>query len=345
MSGGVDSTVAAWLLKERGFLCTGATMKLYSDERVANDAVHCVSDAVRSARDAANQIGIPLRIFDFTCAFDKDVITRFTGAYKNGSTPNPCVDCNKYIKFGRLLDATPESGSDYLATGHYSRIERVNGRYLLMKGVDRSKDQSYVLYTLTQDKLAKVIFPLGGMTKSEVRGIALELGVAIANSRDSQDICFLPRGNYSGFIESRSGEGLKPGNFVDADGVRLGTHRGIHRYTIGQRRGLGIASGEPLYVCAIDPEENTVVLGPRSGLFSKVLIARDINLIPFDSIAAPMKVRAKIRYGQTEQPATVRQLDDDTIRVEFDEAQRAVTRGQSVVLYDGDIVVGGGTIC
>ena len=339
MSGGVDSSVAALLLNEQGYDCFGATMRLFADVCSPDD------ESVDDARDAAMQIGIPFQVYDFTDAFSLHVINNFTNAYMNGKTPNPCIDCNRHIKFGCFYDAAGEYGADFVATGHYARIVCENGRYLLKKGADRSKDQSYVLYTLTQEKLARTLFPLGGLTKPDVRGIALDNGFGNAGKSESQDICFIPDGDYAGFLERSADFALAPGSFVDVDGNIVGEHKGLHRYTIGQRRGLGISAGESLYVVSVDPESNTVTVGNRDSVFSRALQARDINLIAVDRIDAPLRVSAKIRYRQTEQPATVRQLDDDLLHVEFDEPQRAITKGQAVVLYDGDIVVGGGTIC
>jgi tRNA-specific 2-thiouridylase len=253
------------------------------------------------------------------------------------------------MKFERFLHRALEIGHDCVATGHYARIERDdgrnNGRYLLKKGADASKDQSYVLYAMTQGQLARTLFPLGTLTKSEVRGIAIGRGFINAEKRESQDICFAPDGDYAGFIERYCGAQSKGGAIVDADGNALGVHKGVFHYTIGQRHGLGLAAGKPLYVQSLRPESNTVVVGAEEELYSKTLIARDINLIAVDALNAPMRVAAKIRYRHSEQPATAWQLDADTLRIEFDSPQRAITKGQAVVMYDGDVVIGGGTIC
>ena len=345
ISGGVDSSAAALLLKKQGYDCTGAVMRLFTDAISANKS-YTSADAspIADARTAAGQIGIPFRVFDFTEAFAAQVINRFTEAYKTGSTPNPCVDCNRNIKFGYFHNAALETGCEYIATGHYARIDCDNGRYLLKKGSDMLKDQSYVLYALKQETLSHTIFPLGGLTKTDVRNIALSHGLTCAEKSESQDICFVPDGDYAGFIERNTGAISRPGRFIDTEGNDIGEHKGLHRYTIGQRRGLGISAREPLYVCSIDPENNTVVVGSDEKLFSKTLTARSINLIPVDTLDSPVRVTAKVRYKQPEQPAIVRQLDSDTLRVEFDKPQRAITRGQSVVLYDGDTVIGGGII-
>ena len=332
MSGGVDSSVAALLAKEQGFDCEGAMMKLYGDESF-NDAYA-----------VAAHIGLPFQILDFSSVFTTRVIDHFISEYMRGATPNPCVECNRHIKFGLFLENALNAGYDHIATGHYARIEFAGGRYLLKKGADQTKDQSYVLYSLTQETLSRVLLPLGGLTKTNVRDIALEHGLPNASKNESQDICFIPDGDYSGFIERTAGIVSKPGRFIDTEGRDLGEHKGFHRYTIGQRRGIGLSAVEPFYVCSIDPVTNAVVVGTHEKIFSKALTAHSINLISADTLDSPVRVTAKIRYKQPEQPATVWQLDDDTLRVEFDEPQRAITRGQSVVLYDGDTVIGGGII-
>lgn len=351
MSGGVDSSVAAWLMRESGFDCEGATMVLYPEA----DGSH-----IRDACDAARRIGIPFHVCDFSETFDELVISRFTSEYIRGATPNPCIDCNRHIKFGCFLEHALSSGFDMIATGHYAQISRVNDRYQLCKGADPQKDQSYMLYTLTQEKLSRIALPLGGITKSDVREIAAAQCFASAGSKESQDICFIPDGDYYRFIESRlsesglrdSGPGVNlceatlpgPGRFIDAGGRDLGMHKGIHHYTIGQRRGLGISSPHSLYVCDIDPVKNTVTLGSNDNLYTKELFVRDINLIAAEKFDSPIRLSVKIRYRQSEQPATVWQQEAGVLRIEFDRPQRAVTKGQAAVLYDGNTVVGGGTI-
>jgi tRNA-specific 2-thiouridylase len=351
MSGGVDSSVAAWLLKNSGCDCAGAMMKLLYDDyaTTAPTRACCTLADSEDARSVAYRIDIPFYMFNFTADFEAQVVEPFIDAYRNGLTPNPCIDCNRRLKFERFLVRALELGFPRIATGHYARITRDGGRYLLKRASDAGKDQSYVLYSMTQEQLARTVFPLGEMTKREVREIALDQGFINAGKRDSQDICFVPDGDYAAFVESRGEPPDSEGRFADADGNDLGRHGGIHRYTVGQRKGLRLSHPRstprtPMYVLAIDPTTNTVTVGAESGLYTKSLIAHDINLIPFDGLEAPMRVTARIRYRQGEQPAVVSQPDRDTLRVDFDSPQRAVTKGQAVVLYDGDTVVGGGTI-
>lgn len=348
MSGGVDSSVAAYLMKEQGYDCIGVTMKLFHNEDIglAKEHTCCSLDDVEDARSVAYTLGIPYYVFNFSERFQEDVIDRFIDAYENGRTPNPCIDCNRYLKFDKLYHRARELERDYVVTGHYARIERdaVSGRYLLKKAIDKDKDQSYVLYALSQEQLAHTQFPLGGMTKPEVRQIADAQGFINARKHDSQDICFVPHGRYADFIEQQTGRICPEGNFIDKEGNVIGRHRGVIRYTLGQRKGLGLSFPEPMYVCAVNPEDNTVMLGPESELFSRSLTAKDINLIAYPRLEAPMRLKAKIRYRATEQWAVVTQTDADTLQIEFDEPQRAITKGQAVVLYDRDTVVGGGTI-
>lgn len=342
MSGGVDSSVAAFLMKESGFDCAGATMKLFPEELCGGSP----QDGAEDARRVAERLELPFFIFDFSDNFSRDVIERFVADYKKGLTPNPCICCNRSLKFGKFLSRAKELDMERIVTGHYAVVcyDAASKRWGLKKGKDESKDQSYVLYSLTQQQLACTLLPLGVMTKGEVREIAAANGFINAGKRESQDICFIPDGDYAAFIERRSGEAARPGRFVDAEGRTLGEHRGLVRYTIGQRRGLGLSLRESLYVRAKRAADNTVVLGKDNELFSKSLTASDINLIACDKISSPLRVSAKIRYRHREQPATVEQLSENRIRVEFDEPQRAVTPGQAVVLYDGESVIGGGTI-
>ena len=334
MSGGVDSSVAASLLLERGFQCAAAHLALFDGAGEAE-----------SARAAAARLGIPLHVFDMSQLFEREVIARFTQSYLRGETPNPCVICNRHIKFGALLDKAAELGCNALATGHYARLESLNNRWLLRKAADPTKDQSYVLYTLTQSQLARIYFPLGGMTKAQVREYARLKNFPNAQKSESQDICFIPDGDYVAFLERYTGQPLCPGDFIDPQGRVLGKHRGTPCYTLGQRKGLGLALPQPGYVCGIDPSANTVTVGEEALLFGKTLRARGINLIACDALTQPLRCKAKIRYRQTEQWATAEQPDADTLLLTFDEPQRAITPGQAVVLYDGDYVVGGGTIC
>lgn len=349
MSGGVDSSVAALLTKQAGDECIGVTMKLYHNEEVGIEGQKtcCSLDDVEDARAVCRRLGMRFYVFNFTDCFKETVIDRFVDAYRHGRTPNPCIDCNCYLKFGKLIQRMRELQMDYVATGHYARVEydRSSGRYLLKKGIDELKDQSYVLYMLTQEQLAHIRFPLGALTKDEVRRIAGENGFVNAGKRDSQDICFVPDGDYVKVIEAVTGEVSRPGEFVDRTGKVLGRHEGIIHYTIGQRRGLRLAAGERMYVTDISPEDNRVVLGKNEDLFQSELTADQVNLIACDRLEKPVRVTAKIRYRHREQPATAWQTAEGRLHVRFDEPQRAVTKGQAVVLYDGDSVVGGGMIC
>ena len=347
MSGGVDSSVAAFLMKQRGWDCTGITLKLFDkDEDEKADRTCCSLDDVEDARSVCRKIGIPYYVYNFQDSFRDTVVKRFISAYEEGRTPNPCIDCNRFIQFEKLMRRSEELQADCVVTGHYATVEydEEKGRYLLKKSVDLSKDQSYVLYSLTQYQLSRTVFPLGEMTKEQTRALAEELGLINADKRDSQDICFVPDGDYAGFIERYTGKTYPNGDFVDESGRVLGEHKGIIRYTVGQRKGLGLALPHPMYVKEKNLEENKVVLCDNASLFSRELLANDINLISVDRIDEPLRVCARVRYNQKEQPATVWQLDDDTIRVVFDEPQRAISKGQAVVLYDGDYVLGGGTI-
>ncbi|MDO5397852.1 MAG: tRNA 2-thiouridine(34) synthase MnmA [bacterium] len=346
MSGGVDSSVAAYLMKEQGFDAIGVTLRLFDGEdKEPEGAKTCCSlDDVEDAQSVAARLGMKHYTFNFKEDFQREVIDRFIEAYEKCRTPNPCIECNKHIKFKKLLERAAQLEYDYVVTGHYARITEENGRMLLKKGLDHKKDQSYVLYALTQDQLRHTILPIGSLTKDEVRNIAEEHGFINARKRDSQDICFVPDGDYASFIRQYSGKKYPNGSFVDMEGNVLGEHNGLIKYTIGQRKGLGLALPKPMYVCSLCPENNTVILGDNSDLFSKELDAEEINLIACDRIGMPIRVSAKVRYSQDAQPATVWQTGDDKIHVEFDEPQRAITSGQAVVLYDGETVVGGGVI-
>lgn len=334
MSGGVDSSVSALIMKQAGYDCAGAMMKLNSETDEAD------------AEAVADRLSMPFYLFDFTDEFGEYVIGSFIETYKRGKTPNPCVECNRCLKFGLMLDRVKELDYDLLVTGHYARVEfdECKNRWLLKKAVDGSKDQSYVLYMLTQEQLSHIRFPLGELHKTEVRKIAEENGFVNADKKDSQDICFVPDGDYVGFIERYTGEKFPDGSFAGIDGTDFGKSKNIINYTLGQRRGLGVAYTKPLYVCAIDAENNRVILGDNEDLFTDTVTADSVNLISVDSLKEPVRVSAKVRYRHREQPASAWQTEDGLLHIKFDEPQRAVTKGQSVVLYDGDTVVGGGKI-
>ena len=346
MSGGVDSSVAALLMARAGYDCVGATMKLWGGETGPDSRTCCSADDAADARSVAVRLGMPFYVLNMTADFDRDVIAPFVATYEAGATPNPCIECNRHMKFTCLWDRAAALGCDVMATGHYARTERdASGRWLLKKALYGEKDQSYVLYMLTQTELARTRFPLGTLSKDEARALAEENGLLNARKRDSQDICFVPDGDYAAFIRRYTGREYPPGDFVDEAGHVLGRHEGQIAYTLGQRRGLGVSGGRRLYVCGRDMEKNTVLLGDNDKLFTRRLRAKNINLIPWDALPGTVRCRARIRYKHAEQPAQVTQIGPDEIEVVFDEPQRAVTPGQAVVLYDGDTVLGGGTIC
>ena len=348
MSGGVDSSVAAFLIKQQGFDCIGVTMKLFSNEDIGISWKKrcCSMRDVDDASNAAISIGIPFCVNDFTPDFKRQVIDRFVDTYQNGGTPNPCIDCNRYIKFTKLYQRAKLLDIDYIVTGHYARIEKDNesARYFLKKALDEAKDQSYVLYSLTQEQLAHTIFPLGKLNKSEVRKIAKTNGFINAEKQDSQDICFVPNGDYAEFIKHYTNKTYEKGDFIDLQGNILGQHDGIIRYTIGQRKGLRISLNKPMYVHSKDIINNTVTLCEDNDLFRKSLEITDLNWIAIENIDKPLRVKAKIRYNQTAEWATATKTDSDKVLLEFDEPQRAIAKGQAAVLYNDDIVVGGGTI-
>jgi len=348
MSGGVDSSVAALLLKEEGYSVMGVTMKLYYNEDigVAREKTCCSLSDIEDAREVARTLDIPYYVFNFSDDFEQHVIADFVEEYEQGRTPNPCVECNRYLKFDRLLKRGIELGFDHVATGHYARVQQDpdTGRYLLKKALDTSKDQTYMLYELTQGQLRRALFPLGQLTKPQVRRIAEKGGLITSHKRDSQDICFVQNGSYADFIERYTGRKWPEGNFVTEDGKVLGTHKGVIRYTRGQRKGLGLALPEPMYVKRIDLARNEVVLGRDSDLYSSVMTVDHLNLISADRLERPIHAMIKARYSAIAQPGLVEQTDDDQLKVTFDQPQRALTRGQSAVIYDGDTVVGGGKI-
>ena len=427
MSGGVDSSVAAWLMQQKGYACTGITMRLTRNETLGQSGFHtcCSEKDIEDAAEVAYAMDIPYEVLDFTADFREKIIEKFIRVYEAGGTPNPCIDCNRYMKFDHLLSWAREHGMEYVVTGHYARVEQdeATGRFLLKKGLDEGKDQSYVLYNLTQEQLAHIRLPLGGLHKTEVREIAeqhkfvnahkhdsqdicfvpdgdyarveqdeatgrwllkkgldegkdqsyvlynltqeqlahvrLPLGALHksevreiaeqqhfinARKHDSQDICFVPDGDYEKFMEDFTGKRYPAGDFLDEAGRKVGTHKGAVRYTIGQRKGLGLAMGAPVYVCAKDMQANTVTVGPEKSLFDRIVYAEEANWIAIPALTAPLRVTARTRYHQVEQAATVYPAGEDRFRLEFDEPQRAPTPGQAVVLYQGDVVLGGGTI-
>ncbi len=346
MSGGVDSSLAAKLMKDAGYDCIGCTMKLYDNEDIGISRLHtcCSTDDIEDARNVASKLDMPYYVFNFKEGFQDQVICKFVESYEAGRTPNPCIDCNRFMKFDKLFDRAQMLDCDYVVTGHYARIEWDGSKYLLKKAIDLSKDQSYVLYAMTQEQLAHTQYPLGSLEKTEVRKIAADNGFINADKPDSQDICFVPDGDYVSFLERQTGHDYPEGDFVDSEGHVLGRHKGIVRYTIGQRKGLGIAFGKPMYVIGIRPETNTVVLGEDPELMGTTLIAGDFNWISGQAPDGEIRCLAKIRYRQKEQPATAFVRPDGSVQITFDQPQRAITPGQAAVLYDGDIVLGGGVI-
>lgn len=374
MSGGVDSSVAAYLVREAGYETTGATMRLFDNETIGLDSgkTCCSLSSIEDACAVANRLGIYYVVYDMREDFKREVINRFVDAYEHGATPNPCVACNKYLKFDLLYQlcardllsdaASYDAGEANvnelaersiaeapplsIATGHYARIEhdRGAGRFLLRKGVDPGKDQSYFLCDLTQEQLGRTLFPLGSMQKSEVREVAESLGLVTAKKRESQDICFVPGGDYASFIREYTGHEYPNGDFVDAQGNVMGEHKGIIKYTIGQRKGLGLALKKPAYVCGLDVENNRVILGDNDDLFKRDLTASQFNWIATAVPSSDIRASARIRYRHHEAPARIIPIGADRVKIEFDEPQRAMTRGQSVVVYDGEYVIGGGII-
>ena len=354
MSGGVDSSVAAYLMQKEGYECIGATMHLYDNEDIGIDRSKtcCSLSDVEDARAVATRLGMPFYVFNFKDDFREKVIDRFVSEYAEGRTPNPCIDCNRFIKFERFYRRAMELGCDKVVTGHYATVTRDEntGRFLLKKGADVTKDQSYVLYSMSQEVLSHTVFPLGTMDKQTVRSIAEENGFVNARKKDSQDICFVPDGDHGAAIERFSGKKYESGEFIGPAGEVLGTHKGLIHYTIGQRRGLGLSLKESLYVHHFDTETNKVFLSRNEDLFSGELVAGEVNWISMskeefeDRAGDGIRCKARIRYSQRETPATVFSEGDGRIRLEFDEPVRAVTKGQAVVMYDGDIVMGGGII-
>lgn len=348
LSGGVDSSVAAYLLKEAGHEVIGVTMQIWQEETneiQEENGGCCGLSAVEDARRVAQMLKIPYYVMNFRQEFKESVINYFAAEYMAGRTPNPCIACNRYVKWEALYHRARAIGADGIATGHYSRIVALpNGRYTLKKSVTDAKDQTYALYNLTQEQLKHTIMPVGDYSKDEIRAIAEKIGLVVANKPDSMEICFVPDDNYAGFIEDYTGRTFPDGNFVNTAGEVLGRHQGIIHYTVGQRKGLGIALGQRMFVKEIRPETNEVVLASNEELFSKVLYADRLNFMSVETITEPMEVTAKIRYNHKGAKAVIELVGEDKLKVTFDEPQRAITPGQAVVLYDGELVVGGGTI-
>lgn len=349
MSGGVDSSVAAYLLKKQGYEVIGVTMQIWQEEsreQKEDNGGCCGLSAVDDARRIANQLDIPYYVMNFKEDFKKNVIDYFIEEYKLGRTPNPCIACNRYVKWESLLRRSKQIGADYIATGHYARIEKnpKNGRYALKISATAAKDQTYALYNLTQQQLADTLMPIGDYTKEEIRKIANEIGLSVANKPDSQEICFIPDHDYGHFIEAETGKKSVAGNFVDLKGNFLGKHRGIIHYTIGQRKGLGIAFGKPMYVYKMKPEKNEVVLCNNEDLFQKTVTAGNLNFMSIPDVEGEIRLEAKIRYSHKKAPCTVYKKGPDMVECIFDEPQRAITPGQAIVFYDGEYVAGGGTI-
>lgn len=348
MSGGVDSSVAAYLLKEQGYDVIGVTMQIWQDEDPLAQAENggcCGLSAVDDARRVADRLSIPYYVLNFKREFKENVIDYFMDEYMHARTPNPCIACNRYVKWEALLNRARELGCDYIATGHYARVVQLdNGRYALKKSATDRKDQTYALYNLTQEQLAHTLMPVGEYEKEQIREIAAKIGLLIANKPDSQEICFIPDNDYAGYIERESGKTFPKGNFVDLEGNILGTHKGIIHYTIGQRKGLGLSMGSPVFVVDIRPETNEVVIGSNLDTFHDSLYAGKVNLMSVDALEGEREVVAKIRYSHKGAPCRIKMVDEDTVLCKFEEPVRAITPGQAVVFYDGDIVLGGAVI-
>lgn len=348
MSGGVDSSVAAYLLQKEGYDVVGVTMQIWQDEDiddVQENGGCCGLSAVDDARRIANALGIPYYVMNFKEDFKEHVIDYFVEEYKNGRTPNPCIACNRYVKWESLLHRSLAIGADYIATGHYAKVIQLpNGRYALEQSKTIKKDQTYALYNLTQDQLSKTLMPVGDYTKDEIRKIAEDISVRMANKPDSQEICFVPDDDYAGFIKDYSGDTFEKGNFVDMNGKVLGRHKGIIHYTIGQRKGLNLNLGRPGFVVDINPETREIVIGTNDDVFSRGCIIDRINLMSIEAVEGTMEFSAKVRYSHQPAKCKIRMLDDDRMEVIFEEKQRAITPGQALVIYDERVVVGGGTI-
>lgn len=349
MSGGVDSSVAAYLLKEQGYEVIGVTMQIWQEEKkeaIEDQGGCCGFSAVDDARRVAEMLDIPYYVMNFRNEFKKNVIDYFVEEYLKGRTPNPCIACNRYVKWESLLKRSMDIGADLIATGHYARIKQLNnGRYTLRTSATKAKDQTYALYSLNQNQLARTLMPVGEYTKEEVRKIAAKIGLQVADKADSQEICFIPDHDYGSFIESAAGDRVPgEGNFVLSDGTVIGRHKGIIHYTIGQRKGLDLAMGRPVFVKEIRPQTNEVVIGEGGDVFAKQLMCNQINMMAEEQLPVEKRLRAKIRYSHHGEGCIVKQMDKDLLFVEFDEPVRAITPGQAVVFYESDYVYGGGTI-
>ncbi|WP_315117992.1 tRNA 2-thiouridine(34) synthase MnmA [uncultured Clostridium sp.] len=343
MSGGVDSSVTAHLLKKQGYEVVGMTMKVFPGNKCNNGLTESEM-IIENARKVCEDLNIEFVAVDLIEEFNDKVVNYFMNEYVNGRTPNPCVQCNKYIKFDVFLKKALELGADYIATGHYSKVKKVEDRYLIYKGDDERKDQSYMFYNLQQHQLKHVLMPCGDYTKPQIREIAKEIGLEVHNKKDSEEICFIPDNNHGRFIVENYKGNIPEGEFVDKNGNVLGKHKGLIHYTIGQRKGLGIALGKPAFVIDIIPSKNQVVIGEEEEIFKRELIAKDFNFIPFDKLENKMRVEAKIRYAAKPSPATIEIFDGNKLKVIFDEPQRAITKGQSVVFYLENLLLGGGII-
>ena len=349
MSGGVDSSVSAYLMSRKYDVCRGATMLLFLNESLGVPSKYpcCSRENIIDAKKICEILGIEHEVLNLMQEFEDSVIKKFVSVYEDGGTPNPCIDCNKFLKFGALLKHADESGLEKIATGHYAKIKKdSSGRFLLFKAEDLSRDQSYVLYMMTQEHLARTEFPLGDMKKTEVRELASELNFINAKKHDSQDICFIPDGDYGSFIENFTGKKYPSGNFIDSSGKVLGVHKGVIHYTVGQRRGLGVSAKSRIYVSKIDKDSNNITLSYKdeSSLYSKKIRVKDANIIPFDKLPENFRANVKTRYRQKEIPAIINQINESELIIEFNEPQKIPARGQAAVIYDGDLVVGGGAI-
>ena len=348
MSGGVDSSVAAHLLKKAGYDVIGVTMQIWQDEDHFTQEAEggcCGLSAVDDARRVAQDLEIPYYVMNFKQEFKSNVMDYFVNKYLQGRTPNPCIACNRYVKWESLLKRSLDIGADYIATGHYARILKLeNGRYTLRKSATAAKDQTYALYNLTQYQLAHTLMPVGEFTKDEIRNIAQDINLRVAHKPDSQEICFIPDNDYAKFIEENSGEKITPGNFVNSAGEVIGKHKGITHYTVGQRKGLNLSLGHPAFVLEIRPETNEVVIGTNDEVFSDKLYANNLNFMSIEDLEGSMEVEAKIRYSHQGAKCTIKKVGPDEVECIFEEPQRAITPGQAVVFYKDDYIVGGGTI-